>query len=130
MTGIVSFGGYIPRLRLQRKAVATANAWVAPNLMGSAKGERSMANWDEDAITMAVEAGRDCLPGADPLTARAHVDAVYFASTTAPFSSMTRISRRPCANACMRVVSMGNDRPTLYSRTPASAAGSAAATVW
>ncbi|MFO1236360.1 MAG: 3-oxoacyl-[acyl-carrier-protein] synthase III C-terminal domain-containing protein [Alphaproteobacteria bacterium] len=86
MTGIVSFGGYIPRLRLQRKAVATANAWFAPNLMGSAKGERSMANWDEDAITMAVEAGRDCLPGADPLTARAHVDAIYFASTTAPFA--------------------------------------------
>ena len=86
MTGIVSFGGYIPRLRLQRKSVATANAWFAPNLMGSAKGERSMANWDEDAITMAVEAGRDCLPGADPLTARAHVDAIYFASTTAPFA--------------------------------------------
>lgn len=43
------------------------------------------------------------------------------ASTTAPFSSMTRISRRPCANACRRVVSMGNDRPTLFSRTPASA---------
>jgi 3-hydroxy-3-methylglutaryl CoA synthase len=86
MTGIVGFGAYIPRLRLQRKAAATANAWFAPNLMGSAKGERSMANWDEDSITMAVEAGRDCLPGADPLTARAHIDAIYFASTTAPFA--------------------------------------------
>ncbi|BCW89254.1 hypothetical protein sos41_24110 [Alphaproteobacteria bacterium SO-S41] len=86
MTGIVSFGGYVPRLRLQRKAAATANAWFAPNLMGAAKGERSMANWDEDPITMAVEAGRDCLPGADPLTARAHIDAIFFASTTAPFA--------------------------------------------
>ena len=86
MTGIVGFGAYIPRLRLQRKAAATANAWYAPNLMGAAKGERSMANWDEDSITMAVEAGRDCLPGADPLTARAHIDAIYFASTTAPFA--------------------------------------------
>lgn len=86
MVGIVSFGGYVPRLRLQRKAAATANAWFAPNLMGAAKGERSMANWDEDTITMAVEAGRDCLPGADPLLARAHIDAVYFASTTAPFA--------------------------------------------
>lgn len=84
MTGIVSIGGYIPRLRLQRKAVAAANAWFAPNLSG--KGERAMANWDEDAITMAVEAGRDCLPGADPLKSRAHVDAIYFASTTAPFA--------------------------------------------
>jgi 3-hydroxy-3-methylglutaryl CoA synthase len=86
MTGIVSFGGYVPRLRLQRKAVATANAWFAPNLLGGAKGERAMANWDEDPITMAVEAGRDCLPGADPLTARAHIDAIFFASTTAPFA--------------------------------------------
>ena len=86
MVGIVSFGGYVPRLRLQRKAAATANAWFAPNLMGAAKGERSMANWDEDTITMAVEAGRDCLPGVDPLLSRAHIDAVYFASTTAPFA--------------------------------------------
>ena len=86
MVGIVSFGGYVPRLRLQRKAAAQANAWFAPNLMAAAKGERAMANWDEDSITMAVEAGRDCLPGVDPLLSRAHIDAVYFASTTAPFA--------------------------------------------
>ena len=37
-----------------------------------------MANWDEDAITMAVEAARDLLgPGDD----RSHVDALYFGST-------------------------------------------------
>ena len=57
--GLTGFGGYIPRLRLQRKAIAQANAWVAPNFMGKAKGERSMANWDEDSVTMAVEAARD-----------------------------------------------------------------------
>lgn len=86
MTGIVSCGAYIPRLRLQRRAVAAANAWFAPALLGGAKGERAMANWDEDALTMAVEAGRDCLPAADPLEGRAFVDAIYFASTTAPFA--------------------------------------------
>jgi 3-hydroxy-3-methylglutaryl CoA synthase len=86
MTGIVSFGGYIPRLRLQRKAAAAANAWYAPNLMGAGKGERSMCNWDEDSITMAVEAGRDCLPASDPIAGRSHIDAIYFASTTAPFA--------------------------------------------
>jgi 3-hydroxy-3-methylglutaryl CoA synthase len=82
----VGFGGYIPRLRLQRKAAAAANAWYAPNLVGAGKGERSMCNWDEDSITMAVEAGRDCLPASDPLTGRKHIDAIYFASTTAPFA--------------------------------------------
>ena len=45
-----------------------------------------MANWDEDAVTMAFEAGRDCLPAADPAKDRAHVDAIYFASTTLPFA--------------------------------------------
>ena len=86
MAGITGFGAYIPRLRLQRKAVAQANTWFAPGLAGGAKGERAMASWDEDAVTMAVEAGRDCLPANDPLRDRAHVDAIYFASTSMPFS--------------------------------------------
>jgi 3-hydroxy-3-methylglutaryl CoA synthase len=86
MVGITGYGAYVPRARLQRKAIADANAWFAPNLRGAARGERAMANWDEDAVTMAVEAGRDCLPAADPRSDRAHVDAIYFASTTMPFS--------------------------------------------
>ena len=61
MVGISAWGAYAPRLRLNRKAAASANAWVAPNLMAKAKGERAMANWDEDALTMAVEAARDAL---------------------------------------------------------------------
>ena len=59
MVGIVAFGAYVPRLRLNRQAVYDANKWFAPGLRGLAKGERSMANWDEDSITMAVEAARD-----------------------------------------------------------------------
>jgi len=86
MAGIAASGVYLPRLRLQRKAVFEANAWFAPGLRGAARGERTMANWDEDALTMAVEAGRNCLPGVDPLRARGHVGALYFASTTAPFA--------------------------------------------
>jgi len=82
MIGITAFGAYIPRRRLQRKAIAQANAWFAPNLVGGARGERAMANWDEDAVTMAYEAARDCVPAADPAKDRAHVDGVYFGSTT------------------------------------------------
>src|SRR5262249_26174155 len=85
MIGITAYGAYIPRRRLQRRAVAEANKWFAPGLVGTAKGERAMANFDEDAITLAVEAGRDCLPAADPLKDRAFVDAIYFASTSMPF---------------------------------------------
>jgi 3-hydroxy-3-methylglutaryl CoA synthase len=86
MTGITSYGAYIPRRRLQRKAIADANKWFAPGLAGQGKGERSMANWDEDAVTMAVEAARNCLPAADPVKDRAGVDAIYFASTSMPFA--------------------------------------------
>ena len=86
MIGITAFGAYIPRRRLQRKAIAQANAWFAPNFVGGAKGERAMANWDEDAVTMAYEAGRDCLPAVDPAKDRAYVDGVYFASTTLPYA--------------------------------------------
>jgi 3-hydroxy-3-methylglutaryl CoA synthase len=83
MVGITGYGAYAPRLRLQRAAIAKAHAWLNPALAGKAKGERSMANWDEDAITMAVEAARDLLGAGDD---RSHVNALYFASTTSPFA--------------------------------------------
>jgi 3-hydroxy-3-methylglutaryl CoA synthase len=106
MTGITSFGAYIPRLRLQRKAIGQANAWFVPANAG-AKGERSMASWDEDTITMAVEAARDCLPAADPLTDRAFVDAAYLASTTMPFSD------RQNAGIVARALSLAEDITSL-----------------
>lgn len=79
--GILAAGAYVPRLRLQRKAIVDANRWFAPGLASLGKGERAICNWDEDAITMAVEASRDALAGSD----RGAVESVYFASTTFPF---------------------------------------------
>jgi 3-hydroxy-3-methylglutaryl CoA synthase len=61
--GILSFGGYVPTLRINRQAIAQAIAWAVPSAKGLAKGERAFANWDEDSLTLAVEAARDCLPG-------------------------------------------------------------------
>ena len=81
MVEIVAYGAYVPRLRLSRQAVYDANKWFAAGLRGLAKGERSMANWDEDSITMAVEASRDCLTSHKPEDVRN----IYFASTTHPF---------------------------------------------
>ena len=81
MVGIVAYGAYVPRLRLNRQVVYDANKWFAAGLRGLAKGERSMANWDEDSITMAVEASRDCLTSHKAEDVRN----IYFASTTHPF---------------------------------------------
>ena len=81
--GITGFGAYVPRMRVCRKSIVNANAWYAPNLKGKAKGHRSLANWDEDSLTMAVAASRDLLGKADD---RSYINEVLFASTTHPFA--------------------------------------------
>src|SRR4030065_1057866 len=75
MSGIISYGAYVPLWRLNRDAMGAA--WGR----ASFGGERSVANNDEDTVTMAVEAVLDCLTGID----RDSIDGLYFASTTAPF---------------------------------------------
>src|SRR3546814_901720 len=80
--GILSFGAYVPITRLQRSAVHATNSWFAGGLRGLAKGEKAVANWDEDSVTMALEAARDALQGID----RASVQRVAIASTTLPFA--------------------------------------------
>jgi len=83
--GITAVGAYVPRLRLSRAAIAAAHRWMAPALGAGAKGERAFCSWDEDAITMAVEAARDCAaPGA-----RDGIRALTLASTTLPYADMS-----------------------------------------
>ncbi|MBU2648662.1 OB-fold domain-containing protein [bacterium] len=81
MIGIVSYGGYIPRYRLNRALILKAMGWMAPGNAGLARGEKAVAAFDEDPITMAVAAGMDALQGFD----RSLVDAISFASTSMPF---------------------------------------------
>lgn len=87
MVGITAFGGYVPRLRLSRAAAVDANGWFNQGLKGLAKGERAMCNWDEDALTMAVEAARDCLGGERP----DDLGYLALASTTLPFEDRQNV---------------------------------------
>jgi hydroxymethylglutaryl-CoA synthase len=80
--GIKSFGGYVPWLRLERSAIADSHAWFDPAVRGKGKGQRAISNWDEDALTLAVEAARNC--GVAGFADR--IGRVIFASTTAPFA--------------------------------------------
>ena len=80
MVGIKAFGAYLPRRRLQRDVIAEANCWFDPSLKGLARGERTMCSWDEDSITMGVEAARDVTSLPE------EVEAVILASTTLPFA--------------------------------------------
>ena len=76
MTGIVSYGSYIPYRRLKRAAIAEVLGVPA------AKGERSVASFDEDSVSMAAEAARDALRavGADK------VRTLLFATSTPPYA--------------------------------------------
>jgi 3-hydroxy-3-methylglutaryl CoA synthase len=80
--GIKCFGAYLPRLRLERTAIAEATGWAAGLRAGKAVGTRSYCAWDEDSMTLAVAAARDCLTGVD----RGAVTALTFASTTHTFA--------------------------------------------
>lgn len=79
MVGITGYGAYIPRRRLSRASIVAAHQWADPGLASKGRGERSMCNWDEDCVTMAVEAARS-------LPVSAEFPALYFASTSAPFA--------------------------------------------
>ncbi|MFN0145232.1 MAG: OB-fold domain-containing protein [Dehalococcoidia bacterium] len=70
MAGITRTGAYVPLHRL----TPASEGWAGTS-------QRTVANFDEDAITMAVAAVEDCLTG----TERAGVDAIYLASTTLPY---------------------------------------------
>lgn len=81
MTGICACGGYVPRYRLNRGLIFKSMGWMNPANIANAKGDKAVANFDEDSITMAVAAGNDALKGIE----REKVGGVYFASTTMPF---------------------------------------------
>jgi len=75
MFGILSYGAYVPMFRLSRDLIA--KAWGG----GSGAGEKAVANFDEDSLTMGVEAAVDCLQGVDTKS----IDALYFVSMTHPY---------------------------------------------
>ena len=80
MSGIVSYGAYIPKYRIDRKLIYKAMGWLNPATF--MPGEKAVANYDEDSVTMAVAAGIDCLTEID----RTDVDAVFFATATSPYA--------------------------------------------
>ena len=74
--GISAAGAYLPLLRIDRKSIGQALQSVG--LGGRSKGSRTVANWDEDPVTMAVEAARSLACPTPP-------ESIVFASTSGPF---------------------------------------------
>ena len=76
MIGITGYGVYIPFYKLERAAIGSFWGGARP------PGERAVANFDEDSVTMAVEACRDCLEDVSAQT----VKSLYLSSTSLPFA--------------------------------------------
>ena len=76
MVGITSYGVYIPFYRLNRAEVA--KSWGGFQV----PGEKALANFDEDTVTMGVEACRACLKGFD----KGNINSLYLTSTTFPYA--------------------------------------------
>lgn len=77
--GILACAAYLPRWRIERSTISKAIGW-SRGMSAPGKGTRSFAHWDEDCITMAVEAARGLV------AQRESFDSVELASTTAPFA--------------------------------------------
>ena len=71
MVGIKAYGTYVPKYRLGKDTAG----WGAST-------EKAIANFDEDSVTMAVAAGRECLAGVNRQT----IDSLLFATTTPPYA--------------------------------------------
>ena len=75
MVGISSIGIYVPRSRLDRALIGKAWGRKQP------PGEKAVAHFDEDALTMAVAAALRCIGDGDA----ASIDGLFFASTSSPY---------------------------------------------
>jgi hydroxymethylglutaryl-CoA synthase len=75
--GITSYGYHMPWYRLSRKTITAALGALGK---GGGAGDKAVASYDEDSISMAVNAGIDCLRYTDK-----KVDGIIFATTTAPY---------------------------------------------
>jgi hydroxymethylglutaryl-CoA synthase len=76
VAGIIGYGVYIPKFRLEQKEAAIPwGSWSA--------GEKSVCGADEDVVTMAAEATDNAMKhaGIDP----AQIGAIYFGTASSPY---------------------------------------------
>ncbi len=114
MVGIRSYGAYVPMLRLPLGAISGGGRKAS-----GGGGEKAIAYFDEDSITMAVAAATDCLRGID----RASVGGLLFASTTYPFKEKQGASMIAKALDLPREVATADFAGSLRAGTTALRAG-------
>jgi hydroxymethylglutaryl-CoA synthase len=86
--GISAIGSYLPSTRVEKADIYQAHAWALPGLKGKSRGWRSAARWDQDIVTMAVEAARR----ATRESGRESIKELSVASTSHPFKDRSSAS--------------------------------------
>lgn len=89
MRGIISAAAHLPHWRLSHAAVSGVLG------AGAGRGTRTVASYDEDSLTMAVEAGRQVLAGSSSTPA-----ALWFATTSPTYVEKTNAT---IAHAALRL---------------------------
>ncbi len=85
MIGIVGYGTYIPKYRLRLSEIAKMWGKDAAEIeIGLRIVEKAVPGFDEDAITMGIEAGKKAIKMADVLPS--DIQAVYFGSESHPYA--------------------------------------------
>ena len=90
---MIAFSGYVPYRRLDRAEIAQIVG------QGGGKGTRSVASYDEDSTTMAVEAARLALRATDVVPHQ-----VLFATTTPAYADKTNAT---AVHAALRLPAVG-----------------------
>lgn len=96
MIGIKAYGGYVPYYRLTKATIAAAYGKSGKG------GEKAVAYYDEDSVTMAAGAAMNAVPLADGSALRG----VYFATTTSPYRE------KSCASQIAAVLDCGRELRT------------------
>jgi hydroxymethylglutaryl-CoA synthase len=120
MAGLIAYGAYVPYHRLAREHIAAALGGPP------GRGTRSVAGYDEDTTSMAVEAARAAL-GSDPGGLRGQVRQLYFATAAPAYLDKTNATAVHAALALDRHVLAMDLAAAVRSGAGALVAGAQAA---
>lgn len=99
--GIVGYGTYVPRLRIKVSEIASVHGVDSRNIEKNLGiSEKSVADWDEDSVTMAYMAGKQAIEMADISAEK--IGAIYVGSESHPYAV------KPTSTIVAEALSIGN----------------------
>src|SRR3989338_2350596 len=102
MSGIVSYGTYIPKYRLRLSSIAQMWGKDSDEIeAGLRMVEKAVSGFDEDAVTMGIEAGKKAIELAEIKSGE--LESVYFGSESHPYAV------KPSSTSVAQYLGVGNN---------------------